>query len=260
MALSLNKVEEKAPALLSLAKEATTALGRAGLEGHSAKVAIVFDNSGSMYDEYRNGSMQRLAEKALALATQFDDDGAIDFFVFDTDAAYLGDISLDNYIGSVDRLRGKRHMGTTNYAAAFKAVLKHYGLSNEVEAPPAKKGFFGKLLGGNARAATERVELPAAEPVYAIFLTDGAPNNKVEAARELVAASKQPVFWKFISIGGEIPFLKSLDEEVEGRTVDNANYRSVRNVDKLTDEQLFEILLEEYPSYLVDAKAAGLIQ
>ena len=78
--------------------------------------------------------MQRLVEKALALATQFDDDGAIDFFIFDSKAAYLGEISIDDFAGSVDRLTKGRRMGSTNYADAFLTIRDHFGFAPA--APP----------------------------------------------------------------------------------------------------------------------------
>ncbi|WP_427019342.1 VWA domain-containing protein (plasmid) [Pseudarthrobacter sp. P1] len=254
MALSLTKIEATAPALLSLAKEATGALAQAGLTGHTAKVAFVLDHSGSMAPHYASGAMQRFAEKALVLGTQFDDDGQIDFFVFDTNADYLGEISLDNYKGSVDRLRKGRRMGTTNYAAAFDAVLQHYGFTPSAQAP--KRSLFGRLK-GNTQAPLTAV--PVQEPVYVIFLTDGAPNSRTEATQGLIKASEHPVFWKFISISTEpIPFLEKLDE-MPGRVIDNANYQDVANVDTLNDDKLFRILLEEYPDWLKAARAANLV-
>ena len=69
-----------------------------------------------MRNEYRNGSMQRLAEKALALATQLDDDGAIDLFLFDSTAEYVGEVTLANFRNIIDKLTSGRRMGTTNYA------------------------------------------------------------------------------------------------------------------------------------------------
>jgi hypothetical protein len=104
MGLSLDKISAHAPTLLSLAKTAIEVVDLSGLNGQKAKVAVALDYSGSMQDVYKSGAMQRLVEKALALATQFDDDGSIDFFVFDSTAAYLGEISIDDFAGSVDRL------------------------------------------------------------------------------------------------------------------------------------------------------------
>jgi hypothetical protein len=253
MGLSLDKIEQKAPGLLSLAKTAVEHIDKSGLNGQVAKVALVLDYSGSMGSAYRSGAMQRLAEKVLALGTQFDDDGAIDFFVFDSSAAHLGEITIDDYKGSVDRLTSGRRMGTTNYAQAFLAVRNHFGF-----APPApvKKGLFG----GFKKAQPAVNAGPANEPVYALFLTDGAPDNKAAAISALTEVSTAPIFWKFLSIGSEsMPFLQKLDDLTE-RFVDNADYQPVGDVDRISDSELFSKLLVEYPEWVKEVRAKGLIK
>lgn len=257
MGLSLDKVQQQAPALLSLAKEAQNSVQKYNLNGQKAKVALVLDFSGSMGNEYRNGSMQRLTEKVLALATQLDDDGAIDFFVFDSGAAHLGEVRLADYAGSVERLTRGRHMGTTNYAAAFTEVERHFGF-RAVAPQGQKRGLFGMKKAEPAQAAPAGG--PADEPVFAIFLTDGAPNSKGEAVRELTRISTVPIFWKFLSIGREnIEFLQKLDD-LDDRFIDNADYKPVGNVDNLSESALYDMLLDEYPSYLSEARAKGLIR
>lgn len=253
MGLSLDKIEQKAPGLLSLAKTAVDHIDKSGLNGQVAKVALVLDYSGSMGSTYRSGAMQRLAEKVLALGTQFDDDGAIDFFVFDSSAAHLGEITIDDYKGSVDRLTSSRRMGTTNYAAAFLAVRNHFGFAPPA---PAKKGLFGGF-----KKAQPAVNVgPANEPVYALFLTDGAPDNKAAAISALTEVSTAPIFWKFLSIGSEsMPFLQKLDDLTE-RFVDNADYQPVGDVDRISDNELFSKLLVEYPEWVKEVRSKGLIK
>lgn len=253
MGLSLDKIEQKAPGLLNLAKTAVSQIDKSGLNGQVAKVALVLDYSGSMSQQYSSGAMQRLAEKVLALGTQFDDDGAIDFFVFDRSAAHLGEITIDNYKGSVDRLTKSRRMATTNYAAAFLAVRNHFGFAPPA---PAKKGLFG----GFKKAQPAENVGPANEPVYALFLTDGSPDSKADAIAALTEVSTAPIFWKFLSIGSEsMPFLQKLDDLKE-RFVDNADYQPVGNVDNISDTELFSKLLVEYPEWVKEVRAKGLIK
>jgi len=251
MAISLDKIEAQAPALLSLAKKASNSLASYGLTGQKAKVALVLDYSGSMSNEYRSGRMQKLAEKVLALATQLDDDGAIDFFVFDTHAGYLGEISLDTYKDSISAKTKGRHMGTTNYAEAFLAVRDHFGFAPTVE----KRGLFGKT-----KVVPSPNAGPADEPVYALFLTDGAPDSKADAVKALTEVSTAPIFWKFLSIGAEpIAFLQKLDD-LDARFVDNADYQPIGSVDSVGDDSLFALLMEEYPTWLAEVRAKGLIR
>ena len=252
MGLSLDKVAEKAPELLSLAKESALSLNKRGLNGTVASVALALDFSGSMRGRYANGEVQALTERALALATQLDDDGAIDVFAFDSGADYLGQLTLDNYKGGVDRLLAGRRMGTTNYAALFEKVASHYGLTpgGSVE----KKGLFGrkKVTPGVGSA-------PATQPVFVIFETDGAPDSPGAAKTELTRISSLPIFWKFLSVGREsIPFLEALDD-LPGRLIDNADYKPVGELNRLSDTQLFDMLLDEYPDWLKLARGANIL-
>lgn len=255
MGISLEKVGQKAPGLLSLAKTAKSAIDTSGLNGAVAKVALVLDYSGSMRNQYSSGAMQRLAEKALALGVNLDDDGAIDFFVFDSSAAYLGEITLDDYRGSVDRLTGGRRMGTTDYAGAFRAVRDHF-FPGQNAVVTEKRGLFGRKQTVTPAQGTG----PADAPVYALFLTDGVPDSKAEAVRAITEVSSTPIFWKFLSIGREsIEFLEKLDD-LNDRFVDNADYKPVGNVDAIGDAELFEALMDEYPGWLQQVRAKGLIK
>lgn len=252
MTISLEKkieeVQKKAPGLVSLVKEAQVQLAKENLVGTKAKVALVLDHSGSMGHVYRSGAMQRLAEKVLAVANGLDDDGDIEFFVFDSNAAYLGEIGLDNYQGAIDNKIKGRHMGTTAYDKAFYTVRDHYNFTNT-----AKKGLFGFGKKDDSITSTDI-------PVFAIFLTDGAPDSKPAAARALAEVSKTPIFWKFLSIGSaNFSFLEKLDD-MEGRFIDNANYQHLGNdVDNINSTELFSKILVEYADWLKEAKKKGLL-
>lgn len=258
MSLSLEKVAQEAPALLSLAKHAQEAIAKRNFTGQTAKGALVLDFSGSMSGQYRNGSVQRLAEKALAFATQFDDDGAIDIFVFDSSAKYLGKLGLADYQGGIDRLTRGRRMGTTDYAGAFRAVADHYGYGNITAPAGEKRGLFG--FGKKTVDTVSPLTAPASEPVYALFLTDGVPDNPAAAVKAITDVSYAPIFWQFLSIGREsIPFLEKLDD-LDGRYIDNADYKPVGDVDRLSDEQLFELMLDEYPGWVAEERRRGQIR
>jgi hypothetical protein len=257
MGITLDKVAAEAPGLLSLAKTAKLSLQKHNFDGQKAKVALVADFSGSMRNEYRDGTMQRLAEKVLAFGTQFDDDGSIDVFVFDSSAAHLGELGLHDYQGGIDRLTRGRRMGTTDYAGAFRAVTKHYGFDSVAPGATTKKGLFG--FGKQTAPAAGGLTTPANEPVYALFLTDGTPDDRRAAEEALREASYAPIFWQFLSIGREsIPFLEKLDD-MDGRYIDNADYKPVGNVDRLGDAELFDLLLDEYPAWVAEERRRGQI-
>lgn len=253
MAIDLAKVNEKAPELVSLVKGSVVSLEKAGLKGMKASVALCLDYSGSMYSRYQSGEVQRLAERALALATQLDDDGAIDVFAFDSSAIYLGQLTLDNYKGRINSMLQGRRMGTTNYSAAFRAVKDHY-LPME-EAQP-RRGGLGSLFGKKSVAQHSAV---LDTPVFVIFETDGSPDSRRDAENDMKDLSKYPIFWKFFSVGREsIGFLEKLDD-MPGRVIDNADYQPIGDVEGISDSRLFDLMLEEYLGWYQEAKQKHII-
>src|SRR5262245_65676303 len=76
---------------------------------------------------FKDGSVQALAERVLALAAHFDDDGTVPVIFFDTTARPAVDISVYDYAGSIDRIKAAAGtMGSTNYAAAMRAVIEQH--------------------------------------------------------------------------------------------------------------------------------------
>lgn len=243
MGISLDKIERKAPELLSLAKTAQKAVDASALKGRKARMALALDYSGSMMGQYRSGAVQKLTDKILALSTQLDDDGEVDVFLFSTFARYAGTVSLDNFRGAVGRLTGNESMGSTNYAALFQSVLKQYGFDGK------RKPSLASKLFGSKKADSD-------DPVLVVFVTDGEPDSRNEAKDWIRESSRHPVFYQFISIGPEVPFLNELDT-MTGRTIDNANYKAVRDINRLTEDELFGMVLDEYPSWLDEIERLG---
>lgn len=248
MPLSLDKVASDAPELLDHAKEAKLSLSKHNLDGLTAKAALALDFSGSMRHEYSSGAMQAVAEKMLAFATQMDDDGAIDLFFFHSGAEYLGEVNVGNFRDFLSQATANRRMGTTNYAGAFDLITNHYGFN-----PKRKGGLFKK--GG-----FEALSSPADLPVHVTFITDGAPDSKPAAVESITRASYAPIFWQFISIGSEnIPFLQKLDD-LDGRYIDNADYKPLADVNSIPTNQLYDILLDEYPEWVAEEKKRGQVR
>lgn len=62
--------------------------------------------------------------------------------------------------------------------------------------------------------------------------------------------SKTPIFIQFVGIGNErFRFLEKLDD-LDGRYVDNANFFSISDINKIQDHELYSLLLKEYPQWL----------
>lgn len=273
--LSLDKeVQQHAPQMISLVKSATISLEKKGMLGHTAQVALVLDISASMDALYKNGKVQTLVERALALASRFDDNGAIDVFLFGVDAHDVGELRVPNINGYVKTLmRSYPLEGGTRYTTALDAVMEHY--------------FPNRKRGAPTRAAL---------PVYALFVTDGESQDAHETAQRMKEASHLPIYWQFVGIGhsnrsadtmlrqtaaapaakpgllgrlfggGGAPakgrtdfsFLERLDE-LPGRLIDNAGFFSVADPASTPEQDLYDLLMFEYPDYLTAARAKGLL-
>ncbi|MFH8404727.1 VWA domain-containing protein [Streptomyces sp. NPDC018019] len=234
---SLTKVEAQAPALVSLYKAARVSLEKQGLATQRAAVYLVLDRSGSMRNYYKDGTVQHLAEQALGLSANLDDDGTVPVVFFSTDVDGTADIDLANYEGRIEELHaGLGHMGRTNYHWAINAVIEHYEKSG------------------------------ATDPAFVIFQTDGAPTSKPAAEKALCEAAKLPIFWQFVGFGDPdakgFDFLRKLDDLAvpEKRVVDNAGFfHAGRDPRSLADADLYQQLMVEFPAWLTEARAAGIL-
>ncbi|MFF3905334.1 vWA domain-containing protein [Streptomyces sp. NPDC001848] len=236
-AITLTKVEQTAPALVSLYKTAGVSLRKHGLDGQRAAVHLVLDHSGSMRPYYRDGSVQALAERVLGLSAHLDDDGSVPVVFFSTDVDAVSDISLADHRGRIDRIvSGLGHMGRTGYHVAMDAVIDHY-------------------LDSGSR-----------DPALVVFQTDGGPTDKLAAERHLCKAAKLPMFWQFIGFGDpdskQFDFLRRLDElTVPGkRVVDNAGFFPAGTDPRtVPDAELYDRLVGEFPQWLAAARARGIV-
>lgn len=229
-AISLDKVPS---GLVDLTKKAAVSLEKRGLTGQRAAVYLVVDRSASMAGFYRDGSVQLLAEQALGLSANLDDDGRVPLLMFGSRPYDFTEIRLDAYQGAVARQHahygGEATMTGTKYAPAIDAVVQHYRRSR------------------------------AKDPALVIFQTDGDPQDRPVTEQRLREVSNLPLFFAFVGFGNNISFLKKLDN-LRGRTVDNASFFHAHNPHDVSDEQLYDGITHEYPSWLTAAAAAGLLR
>lgn len=247
MAISLDKLQSQSPGLVNLRKSVDTALSQhVELKNHTAKIALALDYSGSMSSLYNNGTVQALAERVLALGTAFDDDGDIDIFIFESSAHYVGTLSINNYQGGIGRLLSKYSMGSTNYADAMHLIRQHYQ-----SASSGSTGFLGSLFG-------KKSSKPA-YPAYVMFITDGEPDSRPAAEEQIRQASREPIFWQFMGVGStRFDFLSKLDT-MDGREIDNAGFFAVANPRNMSDDELYQKMLAEYPTWLIEARQKGVV-
>lgn len=236
--------------ILDLRKEKVLELSKKlNLEGQKAQVVLCLDYSGSMSNLYHNGAVQELVERILPLGLAFDDNGEVEMYIFDDRCTKIDyNITRNNIQGYVDKqiLKEGYDMGGTAYEPVFKRIVRDFA---RIE---TEGGFLG--LGG------KKVFKTMALPVFVIFITDGENSDHQEAKEAIVEASKAGIFFQFIGIGDAgFQFLKRLDT-MSGRNIDNANFFSIPDLSGKTDEELYELLLTEFPSFVKEARNKSLIK
>ncbi|GAA3172022.1 MULTISPECIES: vWA domain-containing protein [Streptomyces] len=237
-AISLSKIEQTAPALVSLYKTAGVSLAGHGLDGLRAAVYLVVDYSGSMKPYYKDGSVQALADRVLGLSAHLDDDGTVPVVFFSTDVDAVTEIALTDHQGRVERIvAGLGHMGKTSYHLAMDAVIDHY------------------------------LDSGSTEPALVVFQTDGGPINKLAAEKYLCKAARLPLFWQFIGFGDphskQFDYLRRLDDLAvpAKRPVDNAGFfHAGEDPRGVADSELYDRLVREFPTWLAAARAKGIVR
>lgn len=251
MPISMEKLEQAAPSLVKVARKVQFKKSQLGLEDQVAKVCLVMDRSISYEGFYagRPSRAQQLLETILAVASQFDDDGEMEVFGFHTEGWYAGDVSIGDFDGAVERLFKGSRFGGTHYAPVIEQVTNHYFTK--------RKGLFRK-------APTDDV------PVFAVFLTDGAPQDPDRAVKAGVESSQHPVFFQSIAEGprpDEFDFLagkgryagRGANLNDHGGKVDNFGFWTSTDIVGTPAGELLSGLLNEFPQALVKMRTAGVL-
>lgn len=267
------QLQQKSEKLFKLTKKLDPLLVERGLKGHTANVALMLDYSGSMRSLYDSGAVQTLVERVLPFAIRFDDNAEVDAFLFPNSQMERFSITPDNFEGCVDRITARHYMGSTPFDNAFEQVFKYYQL-------PENRG--------NRRDI----------PIYLLFVTDGAPDNQRAAVRCIEKAATYPMFTQFMAIGEDWPqgndltpnqthtqtkskgffsrmfgggkhapkpctagmrFLVQLDEDMD-TDIDAVNAFAVKNPAITSETRLYNLMTREYPLWLPEAQAHGLIK
>lgn len=217
---------------ISLRKELVVKeVERQNIKNTNARVVFVLDHSGSMSSLYNNGSVQSLLERLFPVAMHFDDNAEMEFYLFENSFKRLASVTFSNLEKYVEKVifKSNAQYGGTEYAPVMSEIQKQYVKKN-----------------------------PSTTPTFVIFITDGDNSDKSETESVIKELSKYNIFWKFVGIGNSyFNFLQKLDE-MEGRTVDNANFVTVENLQNITDAELYKLLLTEYADWQQACKNKGI--
>lgn len=232
----LNLSKQQAVQTLNLRKETLgICLEKKNINNLTARVGLVLDQTGSMKGLYKNGTAQEVVDRLLPMGLKFDDNGELDMWIFAQRFKRLDSVTEADFYQYVDReiLGNPKNQlwEATYYAPVMRDVLNKYVK-----------------------------EEPSDIPTIIYFITDGE-NFDHPATEALVReASKYNIFWQFVGIGREkFTFLKKLDD-MGGRHIDNADFFQLNDIRTISDGELYERLLQEYPSWERQARQMGMIR
>lgn len=218
-----------------LKKKVTISLEKHKLTSEKARVAVIIDASGSMAMLYSKGTVQRAFEKVLAIAACMDDDGVLDVWFFGDKFMRAPSVTENDYEDYVNRIYPKpRIFGGVGVGNNEPRVMADVIQKFTVEEP-------NKNL-----------------PTYIIFFSDGGVYAEKKISDLLIDSSKENIFWQFVGIGNaNYGVLQRLDT-LSGRFIDNANFFALDDLDKISDEELYNRLFKEFPLWLREARRLGI--
>ncbi|MBP2543129.1 vWA domain-containing protein [Acinetobacter guillouiae] len=232
----LDKIQNAAPHLVDITKKSLISLEKNNLLDVKARVALVLDYSGSMHQQYIKGDVQKVLDRIMPLAVNFDDDGSFECWAFAEKSLRLSDVTLNNLENFVNTDQGghpkwKAGARYNNEPAVLEAVIQYFTQEN-----------------------------PSHLPVYVVFVSDGGVSESKKIKNILKNASSFPIFWQFVGIGGRnYGVLEQLDT-MDGRVVDNCNFFEMSNIQSMPEAQLYDALLQEFPLWLKEAKNKNIIR
>lgn len=233
--ISLEKAQKTGDdSIIDLTKKSLVSLEKRNLLSVKARVALVLDASGSMNWQYDNGDVQRIVNRVMPLAINFDDDGSFECWAFAENPQRLPDVNLSNVKNFIKVESG-----------GYKRWPLGARINNEPSAIQMVMDYYQQFKDGI--------------PVYVVFISDGGVGSSRQMQNILTKAAYLPIFWQFVGVGGRnYGILEKLDD-MGGRVVDNCNFFEVDSINQISDEQLYDLLLEEFPMWLQAAKQKQII-
>lgn len=232
------KGEEHLPAAdrqrLNLRKQQVlVSLAKRGAAGIQARVIVVLDASGSMHRLYKRGIVMQAVERMAAIAAQLDDDGTMQVWAFADLARQLPDLTI----------------------AGLPAWLKA-----QVPSRPAGVGGSNNEVVVIDQVRRWIADNPTPDPTLVLFFSDGGVHRNAEIERQLRDAAHEPAFWQFIGLGrGNYGILERMDT-MEGRVVDNVGFFAVDDISKVSDAELYDRLLSEFPTWIPEVRRLGILR
>ncbi|MGQ4359699.1 VWA domain-containing protein [Streptomyces sp. SAS_272] len=254
----LTKGEERLPVdmrkRLSLRKEqVAVSLSKRGAAGITARVVLVLDASGSMAFLYSRGVVADVVERMAAVVAQLDDDGEMQAWTFASEAARLPDLRLGElpewlrlHVRGGEMSLFRRGKKPRKGMEPGQVDMRSVGIQNEEQKAIAQVRSYVR-------------ENPAPVPTLVLFFSDGGVYRDAAIERELRAAVEEPIFWQFVGLGRSNYGVLERFDTLPGRRVDNVGFFAVDDIGSVPDQELYDRLLSEFPSWIRAAGQAGIL-
>lgn len=184
------------------------------------KVAVALDISGSMDVLYKNGVVQVVVEKLLAVALSISTLDQLDIWTFNDKFNRLTSVTKSNFHNYIGR-NGISSGGGTNVLSVLTDIDKRY---------------FNEGTGNN---------------VFGIILTDG---DIGDLQNFISTSTKKPIFWQFVGLGSDFAKLDTLN-----RANHNTSFFSLNDINAISDEDLYKKLLSEFPRWYIEGEKRGFL-
>jgi len=221
---------------MSLSLEKKQEIVRLQLEKRNVPTDIVLavkmclDVSGSIHPLFNNGTIQELVNRLIPVAMRFDDNQSLEAYAFGSDVCEVEPITPDDFDSYVNhkfipQVPSNILWSGTHYSKALKKI--HGDVKGN--AP----GFIRSLFGAKTKDT---------EPSYLMFITDGEDQgNSAEADQLVHMLGNENMYIQLIGVGNaDFSLLRVLANKH-----DHVGFVTFPNLNKTTDEQMYETLLND---------------
>lgn len=200
------------------------------------RVGLALDISGSTRGMYHDGVMQEAVNRLQAVAMRFDDNKELDMWSFSNGFNRLVSATPNDCEDYVERrILNDREVDKwhgTSYAPVMEDILEFY-FKGEVRKAGGLFGLFGKTQ----RVAPANANVPA----MCLFVTDGANDDRRQAAEVLRRSQDKAIYWQLIGVGParEFGFIREMADELP-----NVGFVNLSSL-SMSDEALYDQLLND---------------
>lgn len=207
--------EPPAPYKLDLRKKQVgIILEKNNLQDEKAQVSILIDWSGSMYDNVYLKVVQKIVERILPIALSMDKDKTMSTWIFTGGFKRIVDVTEKNYDGFVQ-----------------DKIIKPYDM------PRGGTTFLPVLTDTWKEHGDSKI------PTFIIMFTDGNNDDEETTERFLKHHENDNVYLHIVGIGKEkFCFVNRIKFK-------NVKFTKIENIDKATDEFLYETFIEGYKKW-----------